>query len=121
MDNFIRQIDMKKISSSRVDVEEFIELFNKKEAILLDVRFPFEKDVWKVGFSLDIPLNELPDRIDELPKEKIIICACPETYRSNIATNYLQFKGYNAKILTCGLLKLMERLKGGKAKDLQIS
>lgn len=27
-------------------------------------------------FSLEIPLNELPDKIGELPKNKIILCAC---------------------------------------------
>ncbi|MBD3840229.1 MAG: rhodanese-like domain-containing protein [Epsilonproteobacteria bacterium] len=88
---------------------------------MLDVRYPFERDVWGVNFSINIPLNELPDRLGELPKDKIIVCACPEACRSNIAKQYLAFKGYDAKILTCGLLKLMERLKGGKAKDLQIS
>jgi len=120
MDNMIRQMDMKSIFASKVDADEFIDMYNKGEAILLDVRYPFERDVWGVNFSVNIPLNELPDRFNELPKDKIIVCACPEAFRGNIAKQYLSFKGYSGKILTCGIVNLMERLKGGKAKDLHL-
>lgn len=121
MDNYIRSLDMKTIVASKVDADGFIELFNKGEAMLLDVRYPFEHTVWGLPFSVNIPLNELPDRLKELPKDKIIVCACPESCRSNIAKQYLAQKGFDAKILTCGLIKLMERLKGGKAKDLSLN
>lgn len=118
MDNYIRSLDMKTIVSSKVEADSFIEMYNNGEAILLDVRYPFEKEVWNLTFSHNIPLNELPDRLDELPKNKIIVCACPESFRSNIARQYLCIKGFNTKILNCGILGLMERLKGGKAKDI---
>ncbi|MDZ7819171.1 MAG: rhodanese-like domain-containing protein [Aliarcobacter sp.] len=78
--------------TSKVDADGFIELFNKGEAILLDVRYPFERTVWTLPFSVNIPLNELPDRLEELPKDKIIVCACPESCRSNIAKQYLAHK-----------------------------
>lgn len=118
MDNYIRSLDMKAIVSAKVEADSFIEMHNKGEAILLDVRYAFEHKVWKLPFTLNIPLNELPDRLHELPKDKIIVCACPEACRSNIAKQYLAIKGFDAKILTCGMIKLMERLKGGKAKDI---
>ncbi|MDZ7819176.1 MAG: rhodanese-like domain-containing protein [Aliarcobacter sp.] len=121
MDDYIRSLDMKTIVAAKVDADVFIELFNKGEAILLDVRYTiFERTVWTLPFSVNIPLNELPDRLEELQKDKIIVCACPETCRSNIAKQYLAQKGFDAKILICGLIKLMERLKGGKAKDLKL-
>lgn len=120
MDSYIRSLDMKAIVSAKVEADDFIAMYNKGEAILLDVRYGFEHKVWGLPFTCNIPLNELPDRLSELPNDKIIVCACPESCRSNIAKQYLSLKGFNAKILTCGMLTLMERLKGGKAKDLHL-
>ncbi len=120
MEDYIKTLDMKSIADTKMDAEGFINAYNKNEAILLDVRYPFELNAWKLTFSLDIPLNELPDRLNELPKDKLIVCACPESYRSNIARQYLISKGYKAKTLSCGILKLTERLTGGKAKDIKI-
>lgn len=121
MDAYIRSLDMQAIAASKVEAESFIEMFNKGEAILLDVRYGFEYKVWGLPFTCNIPLNELPDRLNELPKDKIIVCACPEAVRSNIAKQYLTLKGYNAKFLSCGMIALMERLKGGKAKDIVLA
>jgi len=120
IENIIRNTTMKDVGAMKLEANEFIELFNNKEAILLDIRYPFEKEVWEVKFAYSIAYNELPDRLDELPKDKIIVCACPEEYRANMAKEYLRFKGFNAKTLTGGLLELMKTLKGGKAKNINL-
>ncbi len=120
MDDMVRNTKMKDVPSMRVDIEKFIELYNDDKAILLDIRYPFETKVWRVSFATLIPYDELPDRLDELPKDKLIVCTCPEEYRSNMAKEYLRYKGYDAKNLTGGLLGLMTRLKGGKAKDVHL-
>jgi len=41
------------------------------------------------GFGLKIPLNQLPHRLNELPKDKIIVTACPHKDRAIIAMVYL--------------------------------
>jgi len=121
MDNMVRNTMMKDIPAMRVDVEKMIELLNEDKAILLDIRYPFETKVWSLGFAVQIPYNELPDRLNELPKNKAIVCACPEYYRSNMAKEYLRYKGFDAKTLDGGLLGIISRLKGGKAKDLKLN
>ncbi|MCX7914304.1 MAG: rhodanese-like domain-containing protein [Thermodesulfovibrionales bacterium] len=121
MDDYIRNLSMSSIMAQRINVEQSIELLNRKEAVLLDVRYPYELDVWEFKPAKFIPLNELPDRLDEIPKDKIIVCACPLEVRSNIACQYLIQKGFNAKYLIGGLLSLIDRLKGAQAKDLKIS
>jgi rhodanese-related sulfurtransferase len=104
----------------RIEIEEFIDLYNKGEAELVDIRVPMETKVWQVNFGLQIPAPELPERLDELPKDKLIVVACPKNDRSNMARTYLASKGYNVKYLMGGLLGLMDRLKGGKSKDLKL-
>ncbi len=120
MDEMVRNTVMKDVPPMKVDVEKMIEMFNDDKAILLDIRYPFETKVWGLSFATKIPYNELPDRLDELPKDKAIVCACPMEYRASMAKDYLRFKGYDAKTLNGGLLALMERLKGGSAKDINL-
>ncbi len=90
------------------------------EAILLDVRMPFETAVWGVKFALEIPYNKLLESLDKLPKDKIIVCACPHEHRANMAKEYLRFKGFKAKTLNGGLMELVSYLKGGTAKEIEL-
>lgn len=41
-------------------------------------------------------MNELPSRLDELDKDKIIVTACPHKDRAILAMAYLRTKGYRA-------------------------
>jgi rhodanese-related sulfurtransferase len=101
----------------KIDSKKLIALLAEKKAVLVDIRFTEETKVWRMGFGLYIPLNELPKRLAELPKNKIIVTACPHKDRSAIAMAYLRTKGYNAKYLTDGLIGLAENLRGDDAKD----
>jgi len=104
----------------KINIEEFIEKFNNGEAVLVDIRMPLEKKVWNLPFAIDMDAGSLEERFEELPKDKIIVTACPTNNRSPFAAAFLREKGYDAKYLEEGLLKLMERLKGGKAKDIKM-
>ena len=42
--------------------------------------------------SYYVPLNELPERLGELPKDKIVVTACPHKDRAIIAMTYLRSK-----------------------------
>ena len=120
MDDMVRGTTLKDIKGFRIDVEEFIRLYNEGEVFLVDVRMPLETKIWSLNFGAKIPYNELPDRLEELPKDKLIVCACPNEYRANMAREYLRFKGFKVKNLEGGLFGLVERLKGGKAKDINL-
>ena len=88
--------------------------------MLVDVRVPMETAVWGVSFGLRLPANELPERLHELPTDKTLVVACPMTDRSNMAYSYLVTKGFDVKYLQGGLLGLVDRLKGGRAKDIHL-
>lgn len=120
MEEYLRSMTMKDIGSSLISADKFVTLFNEGETVLLDIRFPFETRLWGMSFAVAIPLNELPDRLAELPRDKTIVCACPLDVRSNIACQFLRQQGFAAKILVGGLLALADRLRGGAANDLKL-
>lgn len=88
------------------------------EVVLVDIRFAAEQQAWNFNFALSIPLNELPRRLDELPKDKLIVTACPHKDRAILAMVYLRTKGYNARYLEDGLIGLAENLRGDDARML---
>jgi len=114
---FLTKFDYETRVDMKIDSKTLITLLTAKKAVLVDIRFPEETKAWKMGFGLFIPLNELPKRLAELPKDKIIVTACPHKDRSAIAMAYLRTKGYKAMYLTDGLIGLAENLRGDNAKE----
>lgn len=71
--------------------------------ILLDVRNPAELD--NVGFikgAINIPVDQLRHRMNELPKDKEIIVYCQVGLRGNVAHRQLVNNGYKARNLIGG-------------------
>lgn len=116
-DRFLRGFDYETRADMKIDSKRLVTLLVEKKAVLVDIRFPEEVQAWKMGFGLHIPLNALPARWQELPRDKIVVVACPHKDRSAIAMAYLRSKGYNARYLTDGLIGLAERLRGDEAKE----
>lgn len=67
---------------------------NLNEATIVDVREPFEYRMGKVDGSINIPLGEVPRRIDEFKnmKKPLVLC-CASGNRSGQATNFLAQNG----------------------------
>lgn len=60
----------------------------------------------------NIPVNELKDRLNELPKDKEIVIHCATGMRAEMAYNILKEAGYNVKFLDATI----QIKKGGKYK-----
>jgi len=116
-DSYLTGFDYESRAEMKIDSKQLLKLLVAKKAVLVDIRFPEETKAWRMGFGLFIPLNELPKRLAELPKDKIIVTACPHKDRSAIAMAYLRTKGYTARYLTDGLTGLAENLRGDTARD----
>jgi len=95
-------------------------LFETDNVLFLDVRD--EKEVQTLKFNLEIfniktkniPINELPERLEELPKDKLIACFCSSGTHSAWAYIYLLSKGYNTKWLAASNEELAKIIKPGK-------
>ncbi len=72
--------------------------------LLLDVRTPAENAAQAIEGSYLIPINELPHRIAELPREKELVVYCRVGNRSAYASAYLARIGYKVKNLEGGIM-----------------
>ena len=116
-DTYLKGFDYQERQDMKIQMPELFELYAKGEAQIIDIRFNEEYEAWHIGFGDHIPLNELPDRLDEIDKSKTIVTMCPHYDRSEIARLFLKLKGYNARYLNDGMLKVVDYLRGDKARD----
>lgn len=116
-DTYLKSFDYEARKDMKIKMVEMLNMVEENEAQVIDIRFREEYEAWHVGFTKNIPLNELPDRLNELDKTKLIITVCPHNDRANLARIFLMLKGYNAKYLSDGLLKTVDYLRGDNAKE----
>lgn len=102
----------------KIKPADLLALYSDHKVQIVDIRFKEEFELWHFDGSLNIPLNELPNRLGELDKNKLVVTVCPHVDWASIARVYLTLKGFNAKYLTGGLLKLFESSRGDKAKNI---
>jgi NADPH-dependent 2,4-dienoyl-CoA reductase/sulfur reductase-like enzyme/rhodanese-related sulfurtransferase len=73
-------------------------------AFLLDVRQPVELVVESVPGAVNIPLNQLRERLDELPRDREIRVICRSAQRAYYATRILLQNGFTARNISGGML-----------------
>ena len=64
--------------------------------VLLDVREDMELQIASVAGAVHMPMGQIPARIEELAKDKTILCLCHIGGRSAQVTHFLSAQGYNA-------------------------
>jgi len=72
------------------------------KAMLIDIRTPGEHKLGNIEGSVNIPVDELRDRLDEIPKDKDIYVYCQVGLRGYLAARILMQKGYRVKNLSGG-------------------
>ncbi|MEI6592287.1 MAG: rhodanese-like domain-containing protein [Holophagaceae bacterium] len=116
LEQYLLDFDYAERRDMKIGSKELVKLLQEKKAVLVDIRFKEEHAVWRMGFGLHIPLNELPKRLKELDRTKLIVTACPHKDRSALAMAYLKTQGFDVKYLEDGLLGLAELLRGDQAR-----
>lgn len=90
-----------------------------RRPVLIDVRQPDEWEICNLedyGARL-IPLNEIPQRFEELPKDADLVMQCRSGGRSAQAQRFLQSQGYaRVQNLTGGILRWSDEVDSSKVK-----
>lgn len=93
---------VRKLGKGEVSVEDFRKAASgeDKNAIIVDART--KEEVAELGSfknTINIPLDEIPARMNELPKDKKIYVHCSTGARADMAYNELVKHGFNVKFL----------------------
>lgn len=97
----------------------FFEKWARGEAVLLDVRTEEEHRHLALPFALHIPIHELPQRLSEVPRDKLVATFCSGGDRAAVAFTYLHAQGFeNVRIFKGGYADLTAELLPGKLRRL---
>lgn len=119
MENVLKQMDLEFLGTGKHKLAAE-KLFETENVFFLDLRA--EEEVKALGFNFEIfgietkniPINELPERINELPDNKLIACFCAAGTRSAWAYIYLLSKGFQTKWLEATNEDLANLMKPGR-------
>ena len=80
------------------------------DALLVDVRDPVSYKPNTISGAINIPIDEIRKRTDEIPKDKKVVLFCNTGYTSYCASRILIQKGYNNVYSLCGGFELYKEL-----------
>lgn len=92
---------VRKLAPGEVDLVAFKAQLDKPAAdvIVLDVRNASEAKEGALPTSINVPLEELEQRLSELPKDKTVLIHCGTGARAEMAYNVLNKAGFKVKYL----------------------
>jgi NADPH-dependent 2,4-dienoyl-CoA reductase/sulfur reductase-like enzyme/rhodanese-related sulfurtransferase len=86
---------------------------SRSPATILDVRTTAEFAAEHFEGAVNIPLNELRERVDELPRDGEILVYCRQGHRSYYATRILRLNELDARNISGGMLVYDMRKRSG--------
>jgi len=116
-DAYLTSYTYEERKAMKINKVELTVLLEENKAQLVDIRFKEEYEAWHMPSSINIPINELPKRLNELDRSKVIVTACPHKDRAIMARTFLKLKGYKTRYLVDGLIGLAEYWRGDNARE----
>jgi len=88
-----------------ISIEEFTKIAKESpaDALLVDVRNPDEVDKGALKHALNIPTDQIRQRLTELPDDKDIVFYCPNGVRAEMAYNMLNKTGRKSRYLDASI------------------
>jgi adenylyltransferase/sulfurtransferase len=81
-----------------------------EDLMILDVREPYECQIASIGGTL-IPMNQVPDRLAEIDRNREIVVQCRSGARSQRVAEFLAAQGYpNVRNLAGGILAWADQI-----------
>ena len=87
---------------------------------IVDVRIPESYNIKTINGAVNIPLAELRERINEIPKDKKVILVCNTGYTSYVASRILIQNGYNNVYSLLGGMQLFKEIEKDRGKHQEI-
>ncbi|RME63725.1 MAG: rhodanese-like domain-containing protein [Caldilineae bacterium] len=92
-----------------VDVKTVAAVRERPDVVVIDVREQWEYDEAHVPGVTLIPMGTIPDRLDDIPRDKEVIVMCRSGNRSGQVTEFLRQAGFtNVHNMKGGILAWQE-------------
>ena len=78
--------------------------------LVIDVREPQEVDICAIAGSLCIPMQEVPEQLHQLPRDRPIVILCHHGVRSAFVTQYLREHDFDNALNLVGGIDAWSRL-----------
>ena len=89
--------------NKEINASEAVILRNKnKDAVFLDVREHSELAICRIDGALHIPMGDVPERHEALPRDAPLVVLCHHGMRSLNIVQYLETKGFQNAINLAG-------------------
>ena len=89
-------------STTRLDLRQTTEAIDAGRGAVLDVRSRAEWAAGRLPGAVNLPLGELEQRLDEVPRERPLIVQCQTGARAAIAVSLLHARGLEDVLLYVG-------------------
>ena len=102
-----------------LSVEETKQLLDRHPAatLLIDVREPYETAICRIDGAEHIPMRQIPEHLESLPKDKHLLIHCHHGGRSLRVTEFLRARGYDrVSNVAGGIDAWAERIDPGLAR-----
>ncbi len=84
------------------ELKAWLEDPGREQPLLLDVREPWEFERCHIEGALSLPMNGIPARVHELPRDRDIVVICHHGVRSFHVARFLDHSGYTRVINLSG-------------------
>ena len=114
MDTILAEMEFETLASGEftTSAEGVRNVIGNENVLLLDVRTEAEAAHCSYPFARNIPLENLPDRVSELPTDKIIITLASSSFQAAVGFFFLRQAGFETvKTMVGGSEQLATILK----------
>ena len=90
---------IKKLAPGAIAPQEFMALQQSGDAVVIDVRTAQEAEAGVIAGAIHVPLEQLEDRLADLPAGKEVLIYCANGIRAEMAHQTLSAKGITNRFL----------------------
>jgi rhodanese-related sulfurtransferase len=102
---------MQPVIPREIDVSDLAQLRRDQSPYrVLDIREPWEVAICSLPDSLRIPMQQVPRRIDSLPRDDMLVIVCHHGMRSATVANFLRQNGFDNACNLAGGIDAWARL-----------
>jgi rhodanese-related sulfurtransferase len=93
---------VRKLEPGEISIPDFEAALKTRSITVIDVRAPSEYAAGHFEGAINVSLDELPAKLDSIPRDKFIVVHCRTGVRGEMAYLLLKEKGFDVKYLKAG-------------------